>query len=74
MKNVDYESEIWADHDEDCYGALEDCIESGDGTYDEGAVWSCCSKSGAAAYCVSSRHKPEPDVQRSAKLLRNKIR
>ena len=69
---MDYESEIWADHDEACHGELENCIESGDGVYDEGAIWTCCSGSGSAAYCVSSKHKPKLDAVRSAKLLQSR--
>jgi hypothetical protein len=67
-KEVNTDADIWDDHDEEIHGRYEDCIK--DSEYDEGAIWTCCSKPGDKRYCTSSRHVPERNAARAAKLLR----
>ncbi|KAH8159417.1 hypothetical protein CIB48_g8840 [Xylaria polymorpha] len=51
---VDYEADVWADHDEDCHGTIdtdENRIEN-----PEGFRWSCCRKLGYHNGCTRGRH------------------
>ncbi|KXX77416.1 hypothetical protein MMYC01_206057 [Madurella mycetomatis] len=51
----DYDSEFWADHDENCHGVIDSdfCREE----YPEGFIWSCCDKIGTEPGCRFSRHQ-----------------
>lgn len=56
-KEVDYESDFWADHDENCHGDPEDFVDDPD--FEGGFLWSCCGEIGSAKGCVVSRHVPK---------------
>ena len=51
---MDYDSDFWADHDEDCHGRMEDFKDDPD--YGEGFLWQCCEKSGNAKGCQRTKH------------------
>ncbi|KAJ8131878.1 hypothetical protein O1611_g1742 [Lasiodiplodia mahajangana] len=53
----DYESDVWADHDENCHGVI-DCDENRE-EYPEGFVWSCCGKLGYRGGCTRGRHSAD---------------
>lgn len=57
-KEVDYESEIWADHDPECHGdpQLPPIME--DPAYEDGYLMPCCEKRPYSLGCIISRHKP----------------
>ena len=55
MKTVDYDSDMWADHDEDCHGSYESFID--DPNYAEGFAWDCCDQPGDDEGCKSTKHK-----------------
>lgn len=61
--NPDYESDIWADHDEDCHGPI-DTVEMRRDCPD-GFVWSCCEKTGPEEGCTEGYHNAEPDMDRT---------
>ncbi|KAK6440721.1 hypothetical protein LTR95_003054 [Oleoguttula sp. CCFEE 5521] len=64
-KNVDYDPDFWADHD-DAHGDPE--MEDPE-TYDEGAVWSCCKAPGYERDCARpQRHMPESGGYKSQRL------
>jgi hypothetical protein len=42
--DVDWDSEIWDDHDEDCHGKLDSNRLRRE--FPEGYIWSCCGESG----------------------------
>ena len=46
---VDWESDVWADHDEDCHGEID--TETNQRDVPEGSVWSCCGEAGNAEGC-----------------------
>lgn len=59
---VNDEGDFWADHDEDCHGDPDILIhDDPDGTFQEGAIWSCCDKDGFHKGCVKTRHVPDQD-------------
>jgi hypothetical protein len=49
----DYESDFWADHDENCHGTIS---QLGD-EYPEGFLWDCCNKDGTSEGCTVNKHK-----------------
>jgi len=57
-KEVDYESEIWADHDPGCHGdpQLPPIME--DPAFEDGYLMPCCEKRSNSLGCTISRHKP----------------
>ena len=57
-KEVDYESEIWADQDPGCHGdpQLPSIME--DPAYEDGYLMPCCEKRPCSIGCTISRHKP----------------
>ncbi|KAF7185493.1 hypothetical protein HII31_13190 [Pseudocercospora fuligena] len=57
VKEVDYESSTWDDHDPRCHGEPSELDD--DPTYDDGFPWSCCEQTGDADGCVISRHQPK---------------
>lgn len=63
VKKVDFESDMWADHDERCHGRLEDFKD--DPEFSEGFIWSCCDQDGDAEGCRVTRHKPLADAKRA---------
>ena len=60
----DYESDFWADHDENCHGII-DSKESRE-EYPEGFLWDCCGRIGTDPGCVSFRHEAHPDKRRGS--------
>lgn len=54
----DYESDFWADHDENCHGTIDSdfCRKQ----YPDGFVWDCCDKVGTEPGCRFSRHQSDP--------------
>jgi hypothetical protein len=60
MKMVDYDSDIWADHDVDCHGPYE-AFED-DLTFAEGFIWECCDKPGDDEGCKSTKHKANANL------------
>ncbi|KAI0913978.1 hypothetical protein F4823DRAFT_575134 [Ustulina deusta] len=52
--NVDYDSEVWDDHDEDCHGMI-DTVENRV-EFPEGFIWDCCGKLGYRGGCKRGRH------------------
>lgn len=54
-KELDYESDIWADHDERCHG-LMDSFED-DPHYADGFRWTCCDADAANEGCKYTKHK-----------------
>ncbi|KAF2023583.1 hypothetical protein EK21DRAFT_80554 [Setomelanomma holmii] len=55
-QDVDWDGDIWADHDELCHGTI-DTIEMREKCPD-GFVWDCCGKPGDALGCKTTRHRP----------------
>ncbi|KAF2212727.1 hypothetical protein CERZMDRAFT_6298, partial [Cercospora zeae-maydis SCOH1-5] len=55
-KIVNYDSEIWTDHDDACHGPPE--AHENDPCYEEGFFWGCCEEPIDSAGCVVSRHEP----------------
>ncbi|KAK0648528.1 hypothetical protein B0T16DRAFT_491305 [Cercophora newfieldiana] len=56
----DYDSDFWADHDEDCHGTIDSdfCRKA----YPGGFVWDCCDAHGdEEGGCRMSRHEADPD-------------
>jgi len=58
----DYDSDFWADHDEDCHGTIDSdfCRKE----YPEGFIWDCCNKIGSEEGCRMSRHESDPNKNR----------
>ncbi|RDW85422.1 hypothetical protein BP5796_03747 [Coleophoma crateriformis] len=54
-KEPDYESDFWADHDENCHGIIDQLGDEPE--YDEGFLWSCCEESGSVKGCMKTKHK-----------------
>ncbi|KAF2024086.1 hypothetical protein EK21DRAFT_79478, partial [Setomelanomma holmii] len=55
---VDWDGGFWDDHDEDCYGTIDD--EDSREMYPEGFKWSCCENKGDEDGCMSGPHRPDP--------------
>ena len=55
VKEVDWNSDFWADHDENCHGPIEGFQDDPDMA--EGFIWSCCEKLGDEGGCKSTKHK-----------------
>jgi hypothetical protein len=55
-KEVDYDGDFWADHDEDCHGQIDGFVDDPD--YAEGFIWACCEEYGNALGCTFSKHLP----------------
>ncbi|KAI1146657.1 hypothetical protein F4825DRAFT_439947 [Nemania diffusa] len=51
---VDYESDVWADHDENCHGEIN--TDSNRIEFPEGFIWDCCDKLGYRSGCTRGRH------------------
>lgn len=52
-REVNYDADIWADHDEDCHGPYEDHEED----YPEGFSWTCCEREGDKSGCKRGPHR-----------------
>ncbi|KAK4561086.1 hypothetical protein LTR86_005041 [Recurvomyces mirabilis] len=53
-KKVDYQSDFWADHDDDCHGDPETLHDEPD--YADGFIWTCCDGVGDVPGCVVTVH------------------
>ena len=60
QKEVNYDAEFWADHDEDCHGSCESFEDEFEAQ--EGFTWSCCETTGDNAGCKITKHKAEVNV------------
>lgn len=60
----DDESDVWADHDEDCHGTIDSewCRKE----YPKGFKWNCCDKLGNEGGCETGPH--EPDLGKRVKV------
>ena len=52
-READYESDFWADHDENCHGRINELEDE----YPQGFVWTCCDEIGTADGCETGRHR-----------------
>lgn len=55
-KTVDYDAEIWAEHDEDCHGPMDMFID--DPLYKRGMMWECCELPLNSKGCEQRHHEP----------------
>lgn len=57
-KEVDYDCDFWADHDEECHGGFESFVDDPDMA--SGFMWSCCQHDIEAEGCAMIDHlRPE---------------
>jgi hypothetical protein len=54
--NVDWESDFWADHDEDCHGTID--TDEMREAFPGGFVWDCCQRTGEKTGCKRGPHRP----------------
>lgn len=59
-KEVDYNADIWADHDERCHGDMDSFVD--DLIYAEGFRWDCCDQEASAEGCIVSKHVPKKEL------------
>ncbi|KAF5534940.1 hypothetical protein FPHYL_13321 [Fusarium phyllophilum] len=59
---VDYDADVWADHDENCHGTID--TDSMREENPDGFVWTCCDKPGDKAGCTFGRHEADPNKSR----------
>ncbi|RGP74883.1 hypothetical protein FLONG3_5995 [Fusarium longipes] len=68
---VDYDADVWADHEENCHG-IDFWADHDDGFGEidtpemreempDGFSWSCCSKLGGSKGCTKWKHQADPD-------------
>ncbi|KAH6603185.1 cytochrome p450 [Trichoderma cornu-damae] len=55
---VDWDGDCWADHDEDCHGAID--TEEMREEHPSGFFWNCCDRSGEQEGCRLGRHEADP--------------
>ncbi|KAG4443386.1 hypothetical protein IFR05_001175 [Cadophora sp. M221] len=63
-KELYYDGDFWADHDDNCHGdpaSFED-----DSDFADGFMWSCCQNSGDHEGCKTTRHKAPVNVIQEA--------
>lgn len=53
VKTLDYDSDLWADHDERCHDPMDMFID--DVNYDDGHMWDCCEKEMDHPGCVQPK-------------------
>ena len=56
-KEINYDAEIWYNHDEDCHGPYEMFMD--DSNYAEGFTWECCGGQGDDGGCEQGNHVPD---------------
>ncbi|CZT19199.1 uncharacterized protein RCC_05045 [Ramularia collo-cygni] len=56
-KEVNYKSDMWIDHDDDCHGDPDSFAD--DPNYADGFRWGCCEQNSETEGCVVSRHVPK---------------
>lgn len=59
MLEPDWDSDIWADNDEDCHGPVDTPENQHD--HPEGFIWTCCDKLGDEPGCRIGFHKSAKD-------------
>ncbi|KAK5675881.1 hypothetical protein LTS10_011613 [Elasticomyces elasticus] len=57
-KEVDGDSDTWADHDWRCHGEPDAHVDDPD--YADGFMWDCCEAPVSAEGCETDRHRPAP--------------
>ena len=67
-KSVNYDSDFWADHDENCHGSYESYED--DSEAQEGFTWPCCETTGDNEGCKTTKHKAEVNVLNSPIMAR----
>ena len=65
----DWDSDFWADHNDDCHGNREDLGDE----YPEGFIYPCCDQDGTAEGCMSGRHKEEEVTRKRRRLLSSAV-
>ncbi|KAI5467488.1 hypothetical protein BGZ63DRAFT_419188 [Mariannaea sp. PMI_226] len=60
---VDFDSDVWADHDEKCHGPED--TEENRREFPDGFIYPCCQGQGDAPGCERSKHEEYPDQPRS---------
>jgi hypothetical protein len=68
-KDVYFDDDFWADHDEDCHGTYESFEDDED--FAEGFIWQCCEMRGDEGPCKRTRHKAK--LNQVVKTPRSKI-
>ncbi|KAK4951950.1 hypothetical protein LTR10_009870 [Elasticomyces elasticus] len=66
-KEVDYDSEIWADHDDRCHGYPEALLNDPD--YAWGMKWSCCGRSGDEEVCSGGNARRRVGSSKKARVV-----
>ncbi|KAB8300885.1 hypothetical protein EYC80_002813 [Monilinia laxa] len=67
IKDVDHDSDFWADHDDDAHGDPQSFEDDPD--FAEGFIWDCCKQLATEKSCMNSRH--EVMEERSHKRTRH---
>ncbi|RDW75420.1 hypothetical protein BP6252_06562 [Coleophoma cylindrospora] len=67
-KEADYASDVWADHDENCHGIIDQLDD--DPEYEDGFLWDCCEELGSVKGCKKTKHKAR-DLNMAAKRLKH---
>ncbi|KAK5739401.1 hypothetical protein LTR17_005306 [Elasticomyces elasticus] len=67
QKEVDYNSDIWADHDDRCHGYPEALVNDPD--YAWGMKWSCCGQSGDGVECSDETARQRVGSSKRARVL-----
>ncbi|MCJ1398751.1 hypothetical protein MMC11_001952 [Xylographa trunciseda] len=63
---VDWDSDTWADHDENCHGPID--TDENKEEYPEGFMWECCEEEGTAGGCMIGWHKDKARTKTEAYL------
>jgi hypothetical protein len=59
---VDYESDFWADHDENCHGVID--TEEMREEFPDGFIWTCCNTHGGGGVELESyKGQPEENLE-----------
>ncbi|KAK5738027.1 hypothetical protein LTR17_006270 [Elasticomyces elasticus] len=66
-KEVDYDSDIWADHDDRCHGYPEALVNDPD--YAWGMKWSCCGRSGDEGACSGGNARQRVGSSKRARVV-----
>jgi hypothetical protein len=67
VKEVNYDSDFWADHDVDCDGPYESFEDDSD--FQEGFYWSCCDNVGDHEGCMITKHKTKVNAPSKGAVL-----
>lgn len=63
----DYESDFWADHDENCHGTIN--TDEMREEFPDGFEWTCCEQLGSAPGCKLGRHESNPEKSKKGKYV-----